>query len=78
MKDHFRRDILREGVGEDDLELAELNTITSESSGVVSGLTSSQASGTNSAATLPSPREEMGEMDDLRSYDRLKSALVSQ
>ena len=79
LKDHCRRDLLRDGVGDDDLELAELNTITSESSGVVSGLTSSQASGSTSAATLPSPREEMGEMDDLphRSYDRLKSAMVS-
>ena len=46
---------------------------------MVSGLTSSQASGSNSAATLPSPREEVGQMEDTptRSYERLKSAMVS-
>ena len=46
---------------------------------MVSGLTSSQASGSNSVATLPSPREEVGQMEDTptRSYERLKSAMVS-
>lgn len=55
----------------------------SESSGVVSGLTSSQASCSNSAATIPpSPRDrDMADMEDIQpttTYDRLKSAMVSQ
>ena len=61
-----------------ELEMGELNNI-SESSGIVSGLTSSINSCSTSAATLPSPREgEHGFTEDFgHDNGRLKSAMVS-
>ena len=61
-----------------ELEMGDLNNI-SESSGIVSGLTSSVNSCSTSGATLPSPREmnnHYGE-DFGRDRGRLKSAMVS-
>ena len=58
-----------------ELDIVDLNTITSESSGVVSGLTSSPSS-----SSIHSTRAEMEEAEDRPAtitYDRLKSALVS-
>ena len=61
-----------------ELEMGELNTL-SESSGIVSGLTSSVNSCSTSGATLPSPREmENGFSEDFgRDRGRMKSAMVS-
>ena len=61
-----------------ELEMGDLNNI-SESSGIVSGLTSSINSCSTSGATLPSPREgENGFAEDFgHENGRLKSAMVS-
>ena len=61
-----------------DLDLGDtLPSITSESSGVVSGLTSSVHSCANSAGTVPSPREPAMEIqENPPTNHRLKSAMV--
>ena len=59
-----------------ELDIVDLNTITSESSGVVSGLTSSSPS----SSSLHSARADMEETEERPAtitYDRLKSAMVS-
>ena len=57
-----------------ELDIVDLNTITSESSGVVSGLTSSSPS----SSSLHSARADMEETEERpATYDRLKSAMVS-
>jgi len=63
-----------------DLDLGDtLPSITSESSGVVSGLTSSVHSCANSAGTVPSPRESAMEIQENPSTNhRLKSAMLQE
>ena len=58
-----------------ELDIVDLNTITSESSGVVSGLTSSPS--TSSIHSTRADMEEPGDRPATITYDRLKSALVS-
>ena len=63
-------------IGVPELDIVDLNTITSESSGVVSGLTSSSPS----SSSIHSARADMEEAEDRPAtitYDRLKSAMVS-
>ena len=58
-----------------ELDIVDLNTITSESSGGVSGLTSSPS--TSSIHSTRADMEEPGDRPATITYDRLKSALVS-